>query len=254
MRSKFSRELPEAVQRLKGPEERIRQSLESLRRLTNADGESDGAAMQVLNEDALRSARAAVYAANLLSGQVSELIRTYAPEEFSQNQKNNLLLDPVCAVSVTEDSVLLRVPLVPYSVQRNAQRRRAAGGQTAAYSEYFARRRYTEVNALLDRVLPVTMQGRKLLYILHVFHTQSRFRMSPDFDNYDVKDLIDVVMARFGGDNAGNLSVLHHSAFDQRLMPATYLAVSQLDNRRTMAELMGYYHQCFALMDAQNRV
>jgi hypothetical protein len=185
----------------------------------------------------------------VFAGRMSEVIRNHSPKEFAQRPFESLLLNPIYAVSVTEDSsVLLRVPLAPYSVQRNAQRRRGAGEETPAYSGYFGRRRYTEVDALLNTVQPINLYGRKLLYILHVYNTQGSHRMSPDYDNYDVKDLIDVVMARFGGDNGANLVVLHDSTFDTKLTSATYIGVTELDSCRSVEELMCYFWQCFTLM------
>jgi hypothetical protein len=239
-------QLKKDLKRCKGAEERIRENYENLLRLTAADEE--GKTISVLNEETLRCARDAIYSANVFAGRMSEVIRNHSPKEFAQRPFESLLLNPIYAVSVTEDSVLLRVPLAPYSVQRNAQRRRGAGEETPAYSGYFGRRRYSEVDALLNTVQSINLYGRKLLYILHVYNTKGCYRMAPDFDNYDVKDLIDVVMARFGGDNGANLVVLHDSTFDTKLTSATYIGVTELDSCRSVEELMGYFWQCFSLM------
>lgn len=216
-------------------------------RLTRA--EQDEA--ETLSADALRSARDLLLATNLLAGQVSETIRGFSLPEYRRSQVEHLFLNRIYAVAVTEDAVLLRVPLIPYSVQRNAQRRKAAGEEVPVCGQYYARRRYAEVDELLYRVLPIQFEGQKLLYLCHVYNTLGRYRMSPDFDNYDVKDLIDVVMAHYGGDNAGNVAVLHQSTYDPSLTSATYLAVTDLDSELTLRELMSRFRRCFVQLDGQ---
>lgn len=208
--------------------------------------EVQGTTENTLSEEALCSARNVIHYSNLLSGEVSELLRNHSPAEFSP-EMDLVLHDPNYKMAVAPDAFFLRVPLAPYSIQRNAQRRNAAGEDSPLFTDYYSRRRYAEVQALVSHV-DLPLYGKKLLYIAHVFQDPS-LRLCPDFDNFDVKDLIDVVMDHFGGDNPCNLVVCHDAIFSVEMPSATYLAVVELESSSTLGEMLDRCERAFGEMD-----
>lgn len=194
-----------------------------------------------LSAEALHDARNVIHYSNLLGTEVSELIRSQHDTEFDGNV-DIVMHDPIYRVVTTYDGIYLRVPMAPYSVQRSAQRNLDPAAQS------FARRRYAEVDALLRCAEPVNLYDKKVLYILHVYETESQYRASPDYDNYDVKDLIDVATAHFGGDNISNLIVIHDAVFSRKLMTATYLSIHELDRTCQLDDLLGDMEQVFYKM------
>lgn len=187
--------------------------------------------LNVAGKDTIPKVREIIHHSNELSAAASEVIRTLKPTEFD-GDVDIVTHDPIYRIVSTFDGLYLRVPLAPYSIQRNAQRTADPDAQS------YGRRRYTEVEALLRCAKPVTLYGRKVLYILHVYSTKSRYRASPDFDNYDIKDLIDVVTAHFGGDNTSNIVVIHDAFYSEKLMSATYLSIHELDRSCQLADLL----------------
>lgn len=148
-----------------------------------------------------------------------------------------------------DDTMAIRVPLAPFSIQRRAQRDYALGmrGQ-ARFSGALGRKRYDEVRLLLRTTDEFSFRGRKVLYLLHVFPNSGRLRVAPDFDNFDVKDLIDAVMEQFGGDNMTNVMVIHDCIVDDKLPSATYLALTELNGSRSLRNQIDRFMILFRAM------
>jgi hypothetical protein len=80
--------------------------------------------------------------------------------------------------------------------------------------------------------------GPMHVYLLHIYNTRPKYRHAPDYDNYDTKSLLDMVMVGYGGDSPINIRMMVHAAMlREDLDEGTYVAVRAYDPTRTVAEL-----------------
>lgn len=237
MKCAINNALKKQIKKCKSANEGLDENLIKLIKLIN---ENQGTG-DTLSAEALHDARNVIHYSNLLGTEVSELIRSQHDTEFDGDM-DIITHDPIYRVATTCDGVFVRVPMAPYSVQRSAQRKSDPAAQS------FSRRRYAEVDALLRCTEPVTLYGKKVLYILHAYDKESKYRASPDYDNYDVKDLIDVATAHYGGDNPCNIIAIHDVVYSRSLMPATYLSIHDLDRTCQLEDLLGEMEQIFCKM------
>lgn len=118
-------------------------------------------------------------------------------------------------ILATDSGVYLRLPHAPYSVTNTKYRK----------PFHFARFRSLSIGSLLYEANLPHISSRKILYILHAYCDNSNYRISPDFDNYDLKYVIDSVMQFFGGDSKGNVMIIHDALITNQLEEGSYIAV-----------------------------
>lgn len=130
--------------------------------------------------------------------------------------------DGSCRVITNPSGTFARVPLAPYSAAK-------VQGKKRVVCLSLSRRRYRSLIPMIERSGPPMICGRKLVYLLHVHPENTPFFRMPDFDNYDVKGLIDAVTLYYGGDNQRNIMLLHDATSEEKtLEPGTYIGVSKL--------------------------
>ena len=139
-------------------------------------------------------------------------------------------------ILTTDSGVYLRLPHAPYSVANLKNKK----------PFHFARFRSLSIGSLLNEADLPYIASRKILYILHAYHDRSNYRISPDFDNYDLKYVIDSVMQFFGGDSKGNVMVVHDALITDKLEESTYIAVIPIQKDIPFEGLIGDIREHFA--------
>lgn len=124
-----------------------------------------------------------------------------------------------------------RVPLAPYSAAKVQGKKKSVRLDTG-------RRRYRSLIPMIERSGLHIIHGRKLVYLLHVHPENTPFFRMPDFDNYDVKGLIDAVTLYHGGDNQRNILLWHDATSEEKtLEPGTYIGVTKLREDLSYSQL-----------------
>lgn len=130
--------------------------------------------------------------------------------------------DGSCRAMSNSSGTFARVPLAPYSAAK-------VQGKKRVVCLSLLRRRYRSLIPMIERSGPPMICGRKLVYLLHVHPENTPFFRMPDFDNYDVKGLIDAVTLYHGGDNQRNILLWHDATSEEKtLEPGTYIGVTKL--------------------------
>lgn len=123
-----------------------------------------------------------------------------------------------------ESGMYVKTPLAPVAAYKNIARKQRKTPFSMGNMRY---------GLLTGRVVLASeprIIGPLSVYILHVYHDTPKYRKSPDFDNYDLKNLLDTVLDLCGGDSVNNVSVMNHEATVRTdVDEGTYLAVRPVD-------------------------
>lgn len=166
------------------------------------------------------------------------------PESVERSQCIAPVEDGYDAIA-DETGIYVKVPLAPISSYRSDARSK----RTAQFC--MTKKRYKFIVPRIVQLCNRPIPGRKLVDICHVFHREPAFRTAPDFDNFDVKDLIDCVMDFYGGDGVNNIAYLCHEAVLRTdIDEGTYLAVRPFNPDMAVGELQGQAFEHFMMMNA----
>lgn len=170
---------------------------------------------------------------NLAETELQYAIRDSVPDHVVPPWYRGLLMTSSDGYDVLSDEsgLYIKTPMAPISAYRSRAKKR--GTTLFAHS----RKHYKPIIHRIYRAGTSPAVDRKSVYILHVFRTYPAFRSSPDYDNYDVKDLVDCAMTVCGGDGVNNIAMMiHESTVRTDLDAGTYLAVRPVDYTLTFEE------------------
>jgi hypothetical protein len=211
----------------------IRKELERLRLII--DDAADSQNLSWVGNDVVEEiAINATVCLNRASNDLQHLIRDCYPDTVVNPYACDRLMaiEDGYDVRGDETGLYIKTPLVPISAYRIAARKHRV------LPVSFDRVRYAP---LIPRILAASehpIEGQKSVCILHVFHGETNYRRCPDYDNYDVKDLLDVALAPYGGDGPNNVrAIVHQAALREDVDEGTYVAVRAYDPSRTVADI-----------------
>ena len=96
--------------------------------------------------------------------------------------------------------------------------------------EVFTENRYALEFAIEKIVSQLTMYTNKLIHIVNVYPTKNTGSRILDFDNYDLKNLIDMPCRIYpGNDSPEHTEIRLRTVFSDDLLPMTYLVVTGTD-------------------------
>jgi hypothetical protein len=135
-------------------------------------------------------------------------------------------------VMVDDTGLYVKTPLAPVS----AYRAYAKSKKTNPIGD--EKKRYDPMRIRLRMAPDPQITGPMHVYLLHTYNTRPKYRHAPDFDNYDTKSLLDMVMVGYGGDSPINIRMMVHATMlREDLDEGTYVAVRAYDPTRTVADL-----------------
>lgn len=83
--------------------------------------------------------------------------------------------------------------------------------------------RFPLLDQFINNLPVLTPNGNPLvLYIIHIYPINTDWCSVPDFDNYDIKGLIDTLLSPYGGDNISRYTLVHSAAASESLAQGTY--------------------------------